>query len=332
VNPCPAYEKAGNKLKLPDSGVIAISGGNGSVALIIGTWLIQQAGAQGCKGITIKFLSRSMKITDQNMPQWELAQENARKFGVTVEMAKGDVGNPAEIYKFVEDHAKTLIGYVHSAGILADGMINGMDWDQFCAVFPAKSHAALHLHHAFEKYGCPLSFYWMFSSTAVYGNMGQLNYSSSNATMDGIARHRRALGKPALTLQWGAWGEVGMAANLDAKSKQRMAAGPMPGFTNKEGIRGMEALISTGIAYGACHTVNPEVMIGMTNQCSKSTEKTYRNFYAPFAPPAPTNNFTADNAYMVYTSIAGYSSNPQRGLVYNRFVRPVVGGDDDDDE
>jgi hypothetical protein len=330
VNPLPAYQKAGHKLKLPDSGVIAISGGNGSVALIIGTWLVQLAGAQGCKGITIKFLSRSQKITDQNMPQWKICQEEAAKYGVTVTQDKGDVGTPADVYKFVEEHAKTLIGYVHSAGILADGMIGGMSWDQFYSVFPPKSNAAIHLHAAFEKYGCPINFFWMFSSSAVYGNMGQLNYSTSNATMDAVARHRRALGKPALTIQWGAWGEVGMAANLDALSKKRMNAGPFPPFTNKQGIEGLEALISTGIAYGSVFILNPEVCLGMTNLDSKDVEKAMRTLWAPVAPPAPTKNVSPDNAYIVYNSIAGYQSTPESGMVYNHFVRPVVGGEDDD--
>ena len=35
-----------------------------------------------------------------------------------------------------------------------------------------------------------------------------------------------------LGLRWGAWGEVGMAANLDEASQRRMAMSPMPPFTN----------------------------------------------------------------------------------------------------
>ena len=35
--------------------------------------------------------------------------------------------------------------------------------------------------------------------------------------------------------RWGAWGEVGMAANLDDASQRRMAMSPMPPFTNVKG-------------------------------------------------------------------------------------------------
>merc|ERR1719439_98591 len=108
----------------------------------------------------------------------------------------------------------------------------GLTWEKFETVWNPKSRAALYMHEAFERHKNPLDFFWMFSSTSVYGNMGQLNYSAGNSAMDGLARHRRAMGKPALAIQWGAWGEVGMAANLDANSKKRMMSSPMPPFTN----------------------------------------------------------------------------------------------------
>merc|ERR1719183_3262516 len=88
INPRGRYQKANQSLThdtgittLPDSGVIAISGGNGAVALVVGTWIMKQAAAQGCKNLKFKFLSRSCKISDQNLPQWNEAQAAAEKFG-----------------------------------------------------------------------------------------------------------------------------------------------------------------------------------------------------------------------------------------------------------
>merc|ERR1712232_354362 len=120
-----------------------------------------------------------------------------------------DVSDPEAVDEYVAKNATDLIGFIHSAGVLRDGMLFGITWNMFEEVWNPKHRAATRLHLAFEKYEPPLDFYWMFSSTAVYGNMGQLNYSASNAAMDGIARHRRAMGLPALTIQWGARGEVG---------------------------------------------------------------------------------------------------------------------------
>ncbi|CAJ1386321.1 unnamed protein product [Effrenium voratum] len=227
--------------QLPEDGVIGISGGNGALGLVMGLWLLQTAQKQGGKKFSIKFLSRSMKISDQNMPNWQEIQALAESLGIHVEQAKCDVGKQESVEAFIESATPNLTGFIHSAGILQDAMLINQTWEKFDAVYESKSRAAAFLHAALEKLENPkLKFLWLFSSTSVYGNMGQLNYSSSNAWLDGLSRHRNALGKPCMAPQWGAWGEVGMAANLDDASKRRMAMSPMPPFTNAEGLYGME--------------------------------------------------------------------------------------------
>eukprot|EP00913_Durusdinium_trenchii_P020525 g19278.t1 len=130
-------------------------------------------------------------------------------------------------------------------------MLINQTWEKFDAVFEAKSRAAAFLHDALEKNSNPkLKFLWLFSSTSVYGNMGQLNYSASNSWLDALARHRLALGKPCAAPQWGAWGEVGMAAQLDEAIQKRFQAGPQPPFTNAEGLWGLECGLRS--LRGAC--------------------------------------------------------------------------------
>jgi hypothetical protein len=337
------YEKANRKFThndkpLPDEGIIGISGGNGAVALVLGHWILQQIVAQGKTNIKMKFLSRSCNISDQNMPQWNMIEELAKKHGVDVAQEKNDVSNPEQVYSFVEKYADRLIGYVHSAGVLADTLLFQIEWDKFETVWQPKNRAALHLHTAFEKYGCPISFFWMFSSGAVYGNMGQLNYSASNAHMDGIARHRKAMGMAATTFQWGAWGEVGMAANLDQASKKRMADSPMPPFTNAQGIHGMEALIKSGCAYGQIMQVNPEFVVGMTNAPPMGHQGLYsRCQFATMAVPYPIQaDAYLENPYCLYRDINGQQlglpDTQKYGLVYKAYVKPVLDPSGDDEE
>eukprot|EP00435_Cladocopium_sp_Y103_P036755 s3009_g9.t1 len=70
---------------MPDKGVICISGGNGALGLVMGNWLLDKAAEQGKSGFAIQFLSRSMKISDLNMPLWKDIEAKAAKLGVTVE-------------------------------------------------------------------------------------------------------------------------------------------------------------------------------------------------------------------------------------------------------
>lgn len=61
---------------------------------------------------------------------------------------------------------------------------------------------------------CPqLEHFVVFSSVSCgRGNVGQSNYGLSNSIMERICEERRAEGLPALAIQWGAIGDVGLVA------------------------------------------------------------------------------------------------------------------------
>eukprot|EP00928_Gymnodinium_smaydae_P082326 TRINITY_DN65686_c0_g1_i1.p1 TRINITY_DN65686_c0_g1~~TRINITY_DN65686_c0_g1_i1.p1 ORF type:complete len:639 (+),score=123.60 TRINITY_DN65686_c0_g1_i1:74-1918(+) len=320
------YEAAKHQFLVPEHGVIAITGGNGALGLVMGEWLLKQAEAQKVGGFAIYFLSRSAKVNDQGMSTWKVIEKKAQKLNITVEQRKCDFSTQVACDAFVREHAPNLYGIIHSAGVLTDKMLASLEWDAFETSWNAKSRAALYLHDALERYPNPgFAFFWMFSSTAVYGNMGQTNYSAANAYLDALCRHRRAAGKPGLAIQWGAWGEVGMAANLDANSKQRFAQSPVPPFSTKDGLAGMEAGLRTGLPGVTVHKVNPAVMFKFVESCGTPGECYFRNFYSKIIPTTGAPSLERQHVYTMYRMLMdGYHNGYSKRIIFDRYIQPEI--------
>jgi len=292
-----AYEAANKEFPIPSSGIIGIAGGNGALGLVMGGWLLDKAVEQGASGFCIQFLSRSMKISDLNMPLWKDIQDKAQKLGVTVEQAKLDMSSQPGVDAYMQSCNGNLVGFIHSAGVLRDSMLGNLTWEKFEDVFYSKHFAALYMHDALERMKQPsLRFFWNFSSVSTYGNMGQLNYSGSNAFLDGLTRHRKAKGYPgSVAIQWGAWGDVGMAATMTDAMRLRTSNSPMPYFSNPEGLDGLERGLATNLPYFSVFKFNPPMMLGSVQAADHLQSCYHRNHYSeicpsPMAPSADRNH------------------------------------------
>jgi myxalamid-type polyketide synthase MxaB len=111
----------------------------------------------------------------------------------------------------IEQSPWPLRGIIHAAGVLDDGILQQQNWQRFERVMAPKVQGAWNLHTLTQK--LPLDFFVLFSSTAaLLGSAGQANHCAANTFLDALAFYRRTQGLPATSINWGAWGEIGIAA------------------------------------------------------------------------------------------------------------------------
>lgn len=180
-----------------------ITGGLGDLGLLVAEWLASQGASH------LALLGRS---TPSDAAQ--LAINKLEEAGTAVFIAQADVSQAGQLEQALQDMAQSippLQGVIHAAGVLDDGILLHQDWGRFERVFAPKVQGAWQLHTLTRH--LPLDFFIMFSSTAsLLGSPGQGNYAAANSFMDALAHHRRSLGLPATSINWGGWAEIGLAA------------------------------------------------------------------------------------------------------------------------
>jgi len=118
--------------------------------------------------------------------------------------------------------------------------------ERFATVMAPKVAGAWNLHELTRSR--PLDLFVMYSSAAsLVGSPGQGNYAAANAFLDALAHHRRALGLPGLSINWGGWAEVGMAAELDRRHGGARDAAGVGRIDPVHGLMTLERLLGQGL-------------------------------------------------------------------------------------
>ncbi|KAL3270572.1 hypothetical protein HHI36_021109 [Cryptolaemus montrouzieri] len=101
------------------------------------------------------------------------------------------------------------------AVVLRDALLDNQTQENFRTSFGPKAVATKYLDEVTRR-RCPdLRDFVVFSSVSCgRGNAGQTNYGMSNSIMERICEQRKLAGFPALVVQWGAIGDVGLVAEL----------------------------------------------------------------------------------------------------------------------
>ena len=211
-----------------------VTGGLGGIGIAVAEWLADHGAS------TIVLNGRR----DPD-PEAQTAIEMLRGRGVKVEVELADMTDTAAIDAMLarmDANYAPLGGVIHSVGVLSDAALTNQNWESFEQVLSPKIVGAWHLHRA--TMDRDLDMFILFSSrVGVMGNPGQANHAAANAFLDQLAGHRRAMGLPGQAIAWGAWSEIGEAAEQRERIEERRAALGGRWFTPQQGIRALERLV-----------------------------------------------------------------------------------------
>jgi acyl transferase domain-containing protein/NADPH:quinone reductase-like Zn-dependent oxidoreductase/acyl carrier protein len=230
---------AQSKPRIDGNASYLITGGLGSLGLFVA----RRLAALGARHLALMGRSEPSEPARAMLSDLEAT-------GVHVAIVRGDVGKRADVDRVlreIDDSMPPLRGIIHAAGVIDDGVLLQQRWDRFRGVMAPKAGGAWNLHAATD--GRPVDFFVMFSSiVSLFGGRGQANYAAANGFLDGLAHYRRARGKPATSINWGPWAEVGMAASLGSRDQQRWGQVGVSAVGIEEGLNILEDLLQDGPA------------------------------------------------------------------------------------
>jgi len=233
-------------------GSYLLTGGLGGIGLAAARWMVEQ----GARHLIL--MGRTplpprgewARLDPQHPRASQVAAVRAlESLGATVHLAAVDVANEAQLSGFLDSYRRDawppIRGVLHAAAVVNERPIVDLTVKTFAEDLAPKALGGLLLHQLLADE--PLDFFVLFSSgSSVLNSPFTGSYASSNASIDALAHYRRAVGRPAVSINWGMWAEVGLAAQRQrAKGADALSQG-MGQFKPEQGLEAMKRLMEEG--------------------------------------------------------------------------------------
>ncbi len=197
-----------------DDASYLITGGLGELGLAVARWMVEQGARQLILAARTPLPPRSTWDRSTTSTITTILELEAR--GAVVRVVTVDVADEVSMARFFEAYEREgwppIRGIVHAAGVVSPGPLDALDAERVRSVLRPKTVGSWLLHQRFAA--MPLEFMVLFSSASALLPSPLLGaYPAANAFLDALAHHRRRLGLPAISIDWGPWAEVGMAAS-----------------------------------------------------------------------------------------------------------------------
>jgi pimaricinolide synthase PimS1 len=215
-------------------GAVLITGGTGALGAIVARHLVARHGVRH-----LVLASRQGPAA----PGADALRAELEAAGAAVTLAACDAADRDALAALLAAIAPPLIGVVHAAGIVDDGLLAAQTPARLRAVLRAKLDGAVHLHELTQGMG--LRAFVLFSSlSGVLGGAGQSSYAAANAFLDALAHQRRHLGLPAQALDWGLWAVgSGITGHLTDADRQRLARSGFRGLATDDALALLDAAL-----------------------------------------------------------------------------------------
>ncbi|MEU4252337.1 type I polyketide synthase [Amycolatopsis sp. NPDC026612] len=231
-----------NVLTLPrpePAGTVLVTGGTGALGAAVARHLARRPGVR-----RLVLVSRR----GPDAPGAAGLREELTALGVEANVVAGDVAEPGFVADVLREipAGQPLIGVVHAAGILDDGVLEAQTPDRVASVLRAKVDGASALDRLTRDHD--LAWFVLFSSVAgIVGAAGQSGYAAANSALDALATRRRSRGLPAVSLAWGQWAlGSAMTGKLGERDRGRIERSGIRPLSTEDALAALDAAAGLG--------------------------------------------------------------------------------------